>query len=345
MNAVRSMVMLIPVVTLAGCQSPTVPIFPTVSPPLVWPRPPDRPRIQYVGQLRGEASLGVKPRGWDAVRAVITGPPPLVEFVRPSAVAVIGERVYVADAGLGVVHLLDLTQRHYKAIRGAPADPLQAPVDVVAMADETIAVVDRRRAATDLLDRNGEWQTTWRADELKAPTGAAWNAHQRQLWVVDVGAHACFAWQHGEVLQRFGQRGSAPGQFNFPSAVTWHASVGLVVADAMNFRVQVFDDAGRPRAVFGQKGDGAGDFARPRDVAVDSAGHIYVLDNQFENVQIFDREGQLLMAFGQSGPGPGEFALPAGITIDQQDRIWIADSYNRRVQVFQYLPEDALCAR
>ena len=340
MNTVRSMVMLIPLVTLAGCRSPTVPIFPTVSPPLVWPRPPDRPRIRYVGQLRGEASLGAKPRGWDAVRAVITGPPPSVEFVRPSAVAVIGERVYVADAGLGIVHLLDLAGRRYHAIRGAPADPLQAPVDVVAMGAKTIAVVDRRRAATDLLDWNGQWQSTWRADEIKAPTAAAWSADQQQLWVVDVAAHACFAWQHGEILRRFGQRGSAPGQFNFPSAVTWHPLVGLVVADAMNFRVQVLDDTGRPRAVFGQKGDAAGDFARPRDVAVDSEGHIYVLDNQFENVQIFDREGRLLMAFGQSGAGPGEFALPAGITIDQNDRIWIADSYNRRVQVFQYLPED-----
>lgn len=117
--------------------------------------------------------------------------------------------------------------------------------------------------------------------------------------------------------------------------------VGLVVADAMNFRVQVFDDAGMPVTIFGKKGDAAGDFARPRGVAVDSDGHLYVVDNQFENVQIFDRDGRLLMAFGHEGDQPGQFALPSGITIDTHDRIWIADSYNRRVQVFQYLSEKA----
>ncbi|MCK4340663.1 MAG: 6-bladed beta-propeller [Phycisphaerae bacterium] len=347
MNIRRPVIIVVLLLIAAGCQSPPRPIFPAVSPPIVWPPPPDRPRIRYVGELRGEASLGVKPRGWQAFREIVTGPRPLVEFSHPSAVAVAGERVFVADTGLGVVHLLDLAQRRYKCIQGSPSDPLLVPIDVIIMPDETVAVVDRGRSAIDLLDRDGQWRSTLRADGLEAPTGAAWDARQGQFWVVDAAAHACFAWRQGEVVRRLGQRGSGPGQFNFPSAVTWHPLAGLVVADAMNFRVQVIDDAGRegeaptePRVIFGRKGDAAGDFARPRSVAVDSDGHIYVLDNQFENVQIFNGEGRLLMAFGRGGQGPGEFSLPSGITIDQQDRIWIADSYNRRVQVFQYLPED-----
>jgi DNA-binding beta-propeller fold protein YncE len=250
-----------------------------------------------------------------------------------------GERLFIADVGLRVVHMLDLAERSHQTLRGSPSDPFQVPIDVIALPDGTVAVVDRGRAAIDLLDGSGRWRTTLRADEMQAPSGAAYDVRRGHLWVTDVMAHACLAWKDQRLEKRLGGRGVAPGELNFPSAVACDPNVGLVVADAMNFRVQVFDGADQLTLVFGQKGDAAGDFANPRDVAVDSEQHIYVLDNQFENVQIFDTQGRLLMAFGEGGTGPGEFALPSGITIDRQDRIWIADRHNRRVQVFQYLRE------
>ena len=333
---------------LAGCQSTARPIFPEINPPLVWPQPPDQPRIRYVGELRGEESLGIKPSGLESLRTVIAGSRAKVQFSRPSAVTVAGARVFVADTGLGVVHLLDLAARRYQVIAGSPSEPLQVPIDVTIASGDTLIVVDRARAAIDCFDLDGTWQKTERWPELSAPVAAAWDATGHVLWLVDAAAHACFTCADGSgalssLMKDGGGRGAAPGQFNFPTAIAVQPQVGVVVVDAMNFRVQVLDETGQPRVVFGQKGDAAGDFARPRAVAIDSQEHIYVLDNQFENVQIFDRDGRLLMAFGHGGSGPGEFSLPSGITIDERDRIWIADSYNRRVQVFQYLPEEAPC--
>ncbi|MBP7745432.1 MAG: hypothetical protein KA383_04815 [Phycisphaerae bacterium] len=329
-------------VLLAGCQAPSGPIFPTVSPPIVWPAPPDRPRIRYIGELRGEASLGARPSGWEAFQAALAGPRAQAEFSRPAAVAVAGERVFVADTGLGSVHLLDLAARRYTTIRGSPSDPLRVPIDVSVGDGTQLYVVDRGRAAVDVFDLDGRWRATHRWPELTAPVAIAWDARGRRFWLADAAAHACFATTDWRTLeQRVGQRGSAPGQFNFPTALAAQPDIGLIVADAMNFRVQVFGADATPVRVFGQKGDAAGDFARPRAVAVDSDQHIYVVDNQFENIQIFDRDGRLLLAFGQEGARPGEFALPGGLTIDAQDRIWVADGYNRRVQVFQYLSEKA----
>ena len=330
------------VALLAGCQTTPGPIFPAVSPPLVWPAPPDQPRIRYIGALSGEASLGVQPTGWAAFQAALAGPPPKAAFSRPSAVAIAGQRVYVADIGLGVVHLLDLETRRYAMFRGSPQEPFKIPIDLTIVGDNTLVVVDRGRAAVDVFDLEGRWRATHRWPEIQAPVAIAWDAVNRIFWLADATAHACFATSDLYTLeQSLGERGPAPGQFNFPTALAMLPHVGLVVADAMNFRVQVFDDAGMPVTIFGKKGDAAGDFARPRGVAVDSDGHLYVVDNQFENVQIFDRDGRLLMAFGHEGDQPGQFALPSGITIDTHDRIWIADSYNRRVQVFQYLSEKA----
>ncbi len=331
---------------VAGCQTTPGPVFPQVSPPLVWPPPPDRPRIRYIGELRGEESLGAAASGWEAVRATLVGPRPTVAFACPNAVAVWGERVFVADRGLGVVHLLDLNERRYQTLRGSASDPLRVPIDLAIVSGDTLVVVDRGRAASDVFDLGGNWRSTKRWPELQAPVAATWDAARSLLWLADAQAQACFACAPlGDVLRRIGGRGSGPGQFNFPTALAWHPTVGLVVADAMNFRIQVFNENDQPAAVFGHKGDAAGDFSRPRGVAADSDGHIYVVDNQFENVQVFECDGRLLMAFGQEGSGPGEFSLPAGITIDRQDRIWVADSYNRRVQVFQYLSEKVSWAK
>ncbi len=326
---------------VAGCQTAPRPIFPAVQPPRVWPPPPDTPRIRYLGALHGEQDLDIRPTGWDAVQEALAGPRSVVAFSRPTAVAVHGERVFVADPGLGVVHLLDLDQRRYVALRGNPQDPLRMPLDL-AIGNNQLAVVDRTRGAVDAFDLTGQWRGTHRWPELTAPVAITWNHETQTWWLADAAAHACFETRDfTALLRRFGARGTDPGQFNFPTALAWHAGVGLVVVDAMNFRVQIFDAGLAPVTAFGTKGDAAGNFARPRDVALDSAGHVYVLDNQFENIQIFTARGQLLLAWGHEGSGPGEFAVPAGITIDARDRIWIADSYNARVQVFQYLPEAA----
>lgn len=337
---VRSLAATLALPLFAGCVAPPGPIFPQVSPPIVWPPAPDTPRIRYVGELRGEASLGARPKGWQVFRELLAGPEPKVAFVRPTAVAVSGERVYVADVGLGGVHLLDLVTRGYLLMRGAPDDPLRVPIDL-AIGNGQLVVVDRGRAALDIFDLAGTWRRTQRWPELKAPVAIAFDPNQCLWWLADAEAHACLATADlATFTRRIGQRGVGPGQFNYPTALAC-GPAGLVVADAMNFRIQLFDPAGLPVAVFGEKGDAAGTFSRPRGVALDSRGHIYVVDNQFENVQVFNASGELLMAFGGGGADPGQFSMPAGITIDARNRIWIADSLNRRVQVFQYLSERA----
>ncbi len=336
----RGCVVSLIVLALTGCQSPPGPIFPEISPPIVWPPPPDVPRIRYIGELRGEASLGAQPSGWEAFQAALSGPKPKLEFSNPSAIAVLGQKVFVADMGIAAVHVLDLAHRKYGLIRGSPQEPFNTPIAVALAGPDTLAVVDRGRAALDLFDAKGNWRATQRWPEIQAPVAVAWDAASNRLWVADVAAHACFSVQDGRELQgRLGTRGSGPGQFNFPRSVACHPSAGLAVLDAMNFRVQLFDQSIRPIAIFGHKGNAAGDFAQPRAIAFDSEAHIYVLDHEFDNVQIFDTGGRLLMAFGRSGQGPGEFSLPSGIAIDPQDRIWIVDTMNRRVQVFQYLRE------
>jgi len=322
----------------AGCQRPPGPIFPEVSPPIEWPPPPDQPRIRYVGELRGEADLGQRAAGWAAVQEILAGPRAQVAFSRPVAVAVADELVFVADTGLGVVHRLDLAARRYRVLRGNPDDPLRVPISL-AVGGDRLVVADRGRGAVEVFALDGDWRRTQRWPELTAPVAVAWDGGRRLFWLADAAAHACWSTTDLRALgPRVGGRGAELGRFHFPTALAADPTGGLLVADAMNFRIQRFPASG-PATAFGQKGNAAGDFSLPRGVAVDGEGHVYVVDSQFENVQVFDAEGRLLMAFGEGGEGRGQFSLPSGIAIDARDRIWVADGGNHRVQVFQYLPE------
>ncbi len=320
-----------------GCATPVQPLFPERA-SVMWPKPPDEPRIAYVGRLAGEADLGAAQSLWSGIQSAVTGLEERVAFSVPTAVAVRGDLICVADAQVGQVYYLDLAARTMHPTTVPPEATLSWPIDV-AWTPAGLAVVDSHRHEVLMFNEQGMFLRSFGADDLIRPGAVAWHDAAEELWVLDTGGHCCVVFdREGTFTRRVGERGGSAGQFNYPAGLAiWGEAI--VIADSMNFRIQVLDTTGQARVVFGAKGDAAGNFALPRDVAVDSQGHIYVLDSQFENIQIFDHQGQLLMAFGREGSDAGQFYLPGGLTIDVRDRIWVADSYNRRIQVFKYLEQ------
>ena len=171
---------------------------------------------------------------------------------------------------------------------------------------------------------------------LDQPTGIAFSKVTNEIWVVETNAHRiAILNEKGEIIRHIGSRGTAPGEFNYPTHI-WIDKTGLVyIIDAMNFRLQVLNTSGEVISVFGEQGDASGYFARPKGVATDSHGNIYIVDALFHVVQVFDLNGKFLYNLGNQGQKEGEFWMPSGIFIDDNDFIYIADSYNSRVQVFQ----------
>jgi len=172
--------------------------------------------------------------------------------------------------------------------------------------------------------------------QLEQPTGIAYLPEKKQIWVLETAAHRIAVLnESGNLIKRFGTRGDAPGEFNFPTHI-WADGKGLIyVTDAMNFRIQVLDPEGNVVSVFGEAGDASGYMARPKGTATDSHGNIYVVDALFHVVQVFDIKGTFLYKFGNQGHGNEEFWMPSGIYIDKEDYIYVADTYNSRIQIFQ----------
>ena len=327
---------LIPV-TLAACvwgRSQAHP-EPVTGPPLVWPEPPARARIELVSVFARASEFGIEGSLWARLANLVTGGGE-VQMVRPAGLAASGARVAVADPGAGVVHVYDLSRRRALALQTCGETALGDPVAVAVLGDR-LYVSDAAPARIHVFNFDGGCEGGWALDPDSRPAGLAADPVRSRLYVADVGAHQVLGFDpHGHCVLRFGRRGTADGEFNYPTWLAVDADGNLYVTDALNFRVQMFDADGKLHGAFGAQGDASGDLARPKGIGVDRDGHIYLVDALFDAVQMFDREGRYLMVFGSGGREPGHFWLPSGLAIDG-DRIYVADSYNQRVQVFRLL--------
>jgi DNA-binding beta-propeller fold protein YncE len=325
---------------ISGCGTPPGMIFPPPERPIVWPAPPEVPRIRYVGQLQTSEDLKPAVSGVESLGRALFGKKPAYALLSPYGVCTDNaDRVFVADSNAQFVHVFNLKTREYQQWR--PANDLKRfsqPVGVAwDSANQRLLVCDSVAGSLYAFASDGKFLGTVGLG-FSRPCGVAVDALRERIYVADAGLHQVLVMSlQGELLASLGGRGKMIGQFNFPTNVAVDSQGRLYVSDTLNFRIQQFTSTLRPIRQIGSKGDMPGYFSQPKGIAVDSKDHLYVVDANFESVQIFNSDGALLLYFGQEGHEPGEFWLPAGFFIDLRDRIWIADSYNRRVQVFDFL--------
>lgn len=306
---------------------------------LIWPPPPEEPRIVYVSSYKGESDF--KRKGlFETIlgEAVIS-----TELEKPYGVTAYGEKIYVTDTQIGVVFVFDLKEQKVSFMGHKDLGKLALPAGVAVSSEGIIFVSDAKQKRVFGYDSNGNLKIALgKKDEFQNPGGIAINNDIGRLYIVDSYGHKVHVYStKGEPLFTFGTRGGGDGEFNYPTNIAINRNTGDVyIVDTQNFRVQVFDKDGNFIKRFGQVGDMPGTFTRPKGIGIDSEGHIYVADAAFDNLQIFNDEGQILLFIGGPGHEPGYFWLPAGVYVDEKDRIYIVDSFNHRVQVFQYLSEN-----
>ena len=338
-RAIKSLAILATGWVVTACVS-TSTLEPFASTTRAWPEPPNPERIVLVGAFTEPADLGIHPGLWARLVSVVAGASN-DRMVRPMDVAATagGGIIYVADPDARCVHRFDLERGRYDCLMLSRDEFLASPVGLALapsgrlyVADSLLKGIYTIGAGERFLERldNG--------DELRQPTGLAWDEGDKVLYVADTGSQSIKAFApDGEFLREFGTRGGGSGEVNFPTYLWVDTNDELVLTDSLNFRIQRFGPDEEFVQAFGRNGDKPGDFARPKGIAVDTFGHVYVVDALFHGVQIFDPTGRLLLVLGEQGQGPGQFWLPNGIHVTRDNMIFVADSYNRRVQVFRYV--------
>ncbi|GBD99323.1 serine/threonine-protein kinase PknD [bacterium BMS3Abin07] len=307
---------------------------------LVWPLPPDAPRLKYVGMVRSTLDVAKK-RGFTET---LFGTEQVDALKKPYGVAVDSAgRIYVTD--IGRVMIFDLKKHDYGYIGDSPGTgKLGMAIGIAVTRDKRVFVSDISADRVFVYSTEGRFITAiGHKGEFLSPSGVAVDENNRFLYVVDSKKHrvSVYSLDSYKLLRTIGSRGlGEDGKFNFPTNAAVDSKGNLYVVDTGNFRVQIFDKDGNFVSSIGKLGDSPGSFARPKGIGIDSDDNIYVVDAAFQNVQIFNSDGQLLLYFGSAGWGPGHFILPAGLTVDSGDKVYVVDQWPGNVQIFQYMSKE-----
>lgn len=337
---------------LCGCAAAPVEMvyFPEDRVPetrLVWPGPPETPRLAYAGELIGEDNFrtvegerdGAALRVLRWIAGIGRGDENVRELIRPqSGMVDAAGRILITDAGREAVVVFDevagTLDFWQEAERGRN---FLSPVGIAADGAGGYLVADADIGYVLRLSADGDPAGTMGQGVLGRPTGLCRNENSAELFVADSAAHDIKVFDaSGRLLRSIGGRGVDPGRFNGPTHLSCSGD-RLYVTDTLNARVQVLSPTGEPRSSIGQRGLFVGNLVRPKGVVTDRDGHVYIIESYYDHMLVFSEAGELLLPIGGTGNGAGQFFLPAGAWTDDGSRLFVADMFNGRVVVLDYL--------
>ena len=327
---------------------------------LVWPSPPNAPRIHWVDYFAGAKidytqAAAAKPKASWMDRLAGAKPDDekvnLKDFpyqlIGPYGIAVDAKgKAYVADQRVGAIFIFDTATHDTELIRNG-YDAHFGWINGLAVDDDGRLFVSDGKLHHVLIFNAKHQVDSQITEGLNDPVGLAIDTTNRFLYVVDTQQDQVLVYDADslKLLRRMGTGGknhflTSPGDFAAPQDVAVDQDGNVYVTDTLNNRVEIFDADGNFISQFGKHGDGPGYFARPKGIAVDCDGHIWVADEMEDRLQVFNRDGQLLtyVGFGH-GNLPGQFKALVGVAIDKQNRVFTTEQYPGRLQEFRYVTD------
>ncbi|HEY9840710.1 MAG TPA: NHL repeat-containing protein, partial [Candidatus Obscuribacterales bacterium] len=206
------------------------------------------------------------------------------EMVAPCAVTRASDgRIYVLDAADAKLRIFSPEGNLNQVAGGKPT--FKSAFGLALLDSQDLVVTDPEGHCIHMLNPNGQLRDSISQD-FKSPSGII--AINQQIYILDFGLPAVFRLNNaGQVVGRFGKRGTGKGDFSVPKGITVNEFGHIFVAEALSHRIQVFDAQGTWVTSFGKKGTGEGEFSNPESLACRPGGLIYVLDRGNHRIQVF----------------------------------------------------------
>ena len=326
---------------------------------LVWPGPPNIPRIRYINYLAGQKfdttppDQQPKPKQTWMDRLAGTQPEKdkklkqmPFQLLGPYGMASDSKgNLFVADQRVGAIFIFNTETRDASLIRNKFEATFALPNAVAIDDDDRMFITDGKLHRVLILSAKHEV-----IDQIKEglvdPVGIAIDTENRLVYVADTQLDQVLVFDADTLkkVRAIGTTGknhelTSAGNFAGPTGVALDGDGNLYVTDTMNNRVEIFDGEGKFISQFGQHCDSWGCFAHPKGIAIDSDGHIWVADPMLDLLQIFNKDGQLLAFVGGHGNLPGQFSSIVDVYIDKQNRVFTSEQYPGRVQMFRYITD------
>ncbi|MEI8290396.1 MAG: 6-bladed beta-propeller [Verrucomicrobiota bacterium] len=173
-------------------------------------------------------------------------------LARPSGLAVLGDRLLIADAQLHQIVICGMQGQLISKFgrRGNGPGEFNFPTHINADARGQIYVTDSLNHRIQIFDASGKF------------------------------------------LREFGRAGDGPGRFSRPKGAAADSAGHVYVVDALFDNVQIFDEQGRLLLDWGGTGSAAGQFSLPNAIAINSRNEIFVADTYNHRIQMFRYTGK-----------------------------------------------------
>ena len=297
---------------LAGCAGPPVKT-PGPENVIVYPPPPAQPRIQFLTSFSNSEQFEGQQKSFNKFVFGKQEPQPIV---KPYGITVSGNKLFICDAGIGGLEILDLKEQTFDYFIPGGLGQLQFPINCCVDDEGFLYVADGNRKQVVIFNRELTYHDAISLESEFKPTDVFVTGSE--IYVSSAEAQAIYRFDriNHEMTGKIPQGSSnGPGKLYQPVNFTLSDNM-IFISDLGGCRVSLYDTDGNYQSGFGSPGNGFGQFTRPKGIAVDREEIIYVVDAAFENVQVFDKKGNLLTYFGGTYKGPGDMWLPADVTID-----------------------------
>ena len=245
---------------------------------------------------------------------------------QPTGLAIVGERVYVAEHGGNRVTIFNSKLEKLHSIEGLVA-PSEITVDeelnlyVCTVGDHQL----RKLGADDSLKKiiGGEGNGKY---NFQFPNGNCF--HHRKLYVCDSENNRIKVYDSDlNLLKVYGKKGKRAGEFDFPCDIDIDSNEMIYVVDGHNHRLQVFNSNWEHQRIIGKRGTCPGELLQPVSVCI-SNRQIFITEYANNRISVFSVLGQFLATFGER-----YLKEPEGLAIDQDGFVYVSHS-RKNVLVF-----------
>jgi len=292
----------------------------TAKDPVFYPSAPDTARIQYLATINGSDYLPRRSK----FSTFVLGQEARNFVGKPFGAIMRNGKMYICDVGLEMIEIVDLKKQKWINFSPSGAGALKNPLAVAVDSNETMYIGDVGRHEVLMFDSARHFVKAVKDTGDFKPTDIVISGNE--LWVTNPVNHKINIYNKKtlELVNTMGQYEQGDDGHLYSPYNLFVDDERVYVTDFGDFKIKIFDKAGKYLSSVGSYGTSVGQFVRPKGIACDRDENLFVVDAGFENVQIFNRDGRLLMFFGGTYKDHGDMWLPQRVTVDYDNLKYFA---------------------
>jgi len=199
-------------------------------------------------------------------------------------------KFFVAEPTKGQVLLIDMARQSIKPVDffGIPSGNPIYPGSMAIDPEDYLYVVDEANQRILVFDPNVRFQRQLRVKDGQGLRDVKVDAAGRIYALSTIDGSIRIYDRQGDLLLRFGKRGTHKGAFDFPASLAVGPKGLIYVVDQHKNQVLVFNKEGRFVFDFSQLGWREGRLHLPSFIYINGSGQIFVVDRENARISIFE---------------------------------------------------------